>query len=76
MSLRAQQVPLAQAALQLGLSYHQVRDRVLRGRLPGGRNEFGHYYVDATELQRLLKKGGKLRGSPTTAARRRAAKTS
>ncbi len=42
-------LPLSEAALRLGLTYHQVRERLLRGELPGGRDEFGRFYV-ALEL--------------------------
>ena len=42
-------LPLSEAALRLGLTYHQVRERLLRRELPGGRDEFGRFYV-ALEL--------------------------
>lgn len=38
-------VPLAEAALRLGLTYHLARAKLLSGELPGGRDEFGRYYV-------------------------------
>jgi hypothetical protein len=38
-------MPLSEAALRLGMSYHQVRLKVLRGELPGGRDAFGRFYV-------------------------------
>ena len=45
---------LADAALRLQLTYHQVRALVLRGALRGGRDELGRFYVDARALQRFL----------------------
>ena len=38
-------IPLSVAALRLGMSYHRVREKVLRGEIPGGRDEFGRFYV-------------------------------
>lgn len=40
-------IPLSTAALRLGLTYHQCRARLLSGELPGGRDEYGRFYVDA-----------------------------
>ena len=45
---------LADAALRLQLTYHQVRALVLRGALRGGRDELGRFYVDARALPRFL----------------------
>lgn len=38
-------ISLSVAALRLGLTYHQVREKLLRGELSGGRDEFGRFYV-------------------------------
>ena len=53
-------LPLADAALRLQLTYHQVRALVLRGTLRGGRDELGRFYVDTQavrQLQRKLQRG-------------------
>ena len=55
---------LADAALRLQLTYHQVRALVLRGALRGGRDELGRFYVDAQALRQLERK---MRGGPTDA---------
>lgn len=44
-------IPLSEAAIRLGLTYHQVRQRVFRGELPGGRDEFGRFYVDGEAVE-------------------------
>jgi len=49
-------LPLADAALRLQLTYHQVRALVLRGALGGGRDELGRFYVDARALQRFMRR--------------------
>jgi hypothetical protein len=43
-------ISITDAALQLGKSYHQVLNLVLRGTLKGGRAR-GHYYVDVQALE-------------------------
>jgi hypothetical protein len=43
-------IPLSEAALRLGLTYHQVRERVFRGELAGGRDQNGRFYVEADAL--------------------------
>lgn len=45
-------LPLTDAALRLGLTYHQVRAMVLRGELKGGRDEYGRFYVVAADVLR------------------------
>ena len=45
--------PITDAALRLGETYQQVRTKLLRGELKGGRDEFGRLYVDATCLRRV-----------------------
>ena len=45
--------PLVTAALALGLSYHRLRNQVLRGQVHGGQDEFGRWYV----LTRVTKDG-------------------
>ena len=49
-------IPLADAALRLSLTYHQVRALVLRGALKGGRDEHGRFYVDADDVRRFLRR--------------------
>jgi hypothetical protein len=39
-------VPLSVGGLRLRLSYCAVRDRIARGELVGGRDEFGRWYVE------------------------------
>jgi hypothetical protein len=41
---------LADAALQLELTYQKARGRVLSGELRGGRDAFGRWYVEAKSL--------------------------
>jgi len=43
-------ISLSEAALRLGLTYHQVRERVFRRELPGGRDDSGRFYVDGDQL--------------------------
>jgi hypothetical protein len=43
-------IPLSEAALRLGLTYDQVRQRLFRKELPGGRDRYGRFYVDADAL--------------------------
>lgn len=57
-------VPLAEAALQLKRTYHQVLALVLRGDLAGGRDRFGHWYVKAAALRRLRAARGSKAGQP------------
>jgi len=59
------QLSLARAALRLRLTYHQVRAMLLRGELRGGQDRNGHYYVDASDVERRLS-----RGLPSVAKRR------
>jgi hypothetical protein len=49
-------VSLAEAALALGLTYHQVRALVLRGELRGGRDRSGRYYVETTALRAMVRR--------------------
>lgn len=57
-------IPLTEAAYRAGLTYHQVRALVLRGALKGGRDEFGRFYVDRPDLERLVQAGRKGVASP------------
>lgn len=45
-------VPLAAAALTLGLTYQQLREAVLRGDVSGGRDEYGRLYVESADIDR------------------------
>jgi hypothetical protein len=47
-------IPLSDAALALGLTYHQCRARVLSGDLKGGKDDFGRLYVDAKVVKAAL----------------------
>jgi hypothetical protein len=42
---------LAEAGLRLGLSYHQIRGRLLQGELKGGRDSSGRYYVHRASVE-------------------------
>ena len=42
---RSHRLSLADYALREGLTYHQVRARLLRGELKGGKDELGRYYI-------------------------------
>ena len=46
----ANRIPLTEAAFRMRLSYQQVRNKLLRGELKGGRDDFGRLYVDAAEV--------------------------
>ena len=59
-------VSLAQAGLDLGLSYHQVRTRLLRGDLRGGLDERGHFYIERADLERVLRARARRRRSHGT----------
>jgi hypothetical protein len=47
-------LPLADAAMKLGLSYSQARNMLFRGELKGGRDKYGHLFVTNSEVRRLL----------------------
>lgn len=49
-------MPLADYALRTGMSYHQVRAKLLRGELRGGKDEYGHFYVEAVETEDLKRR--------------------
>ena len=42
-------VPLSVGGLRMGLAYCTVRDKIARGELAGGRDEFGRWYVELPE---------------------------
>jgi hypothetical protein len=44
-------MPLADYALRAAMSYHQVRAKLLRGELRGGKDEYGRFYVEVTEAE-------------------------
>lgn len=54
--MKAEQVPLSEAALRLGIDYHQCRRMLLRGDLSGGRDEFGRLYVDRRSVDAVKSK--------------------
>lgn len=47
-------VPISEAARQLGLDYQQCRAQLLKGVLSGGRDAFGRLYVDASAIRKAL----------------------
>jgi hypothetical protein len=53
--MTSQGVPLLDAGLRLGLTYHQVRNLLLSGQLSGGRDGFGRLYIDPQDVERLLR---------------------
>jgi hypothetical protein len=55
-------IPLADAAYRLSMTYHQARALVLKGELKGGRDEFGRFFVERADLERLRKTLEKVRG--------------
>ncbi len=57
--MKGQRLTLAEAALELRLTYHQVRAMVLRGTLKGGRDELGRYYVEARAIPRRVQCSGR-----------------
>jgi hypothetical protein len=48
-------VSLSKAALLLRKTYHQVRALVLSGRLKGGVDDAGRWYVDGRDLKRQVR---------------------
>ena len=55
-----QRLSITQAALRLGLTYHQVRAQLLTGELRGGEDDRGRFYVtvparDGTDAQQAEK---------------------
>jgi len=54
---------LSDAALRLGLTYHQVRQKVFQGELRGGRDEHGRFYVDGAELDKLAPRKSRKRSN-------------
>ena len=48
----APRLTIARTALRLRLTYHQARALLLRGHLRGGLDENGHFYVDASDVER------------------------
>jgi hypothetical protein len=46
-------VPLSLAALMLRKTYHRVRELVMLGELPGGRDAKGHWYVERAALEQM-----------------------
>ena len=49
-------LPLAEAALSLGLTYHQVRALVLKGALKGGRDRNGRFFVERAALRKAIRR--------------------
>jgi hypothetical protein len=62
-------ITLAEAALALGRTYHQVRAMVLRGELGGGRDRTGRYYVERTALRAAVAKLRRRTGAKAHGAR-------
>jgi hypothetical protein len=56
-------VPLAAAAMKLGLSYSQARNMLFRGEVKGGRDRYGHLFIANSEVRRLLNAGRTIRTS-------------
>ena len=60
-------VPISVAAFRLGMTYHQVRAQVLQGRIKGGKDDFGRFYVDSRDVDRLasarIEAGGEEEGT-------------
>ncbi len=51
-------IPITDAALRLGETYQQVRNKLLRRTLKGGRDEFGRLYVDGADLRKARRSLG------------------
>lgn len=51
-------LPLVDAALRLGMTYHQVRNLLLSGALRGGRDGYGRLYVDPEDVERFARERG------------------
>ena len=56
-------IPLSEAALRLGVDYHQVLRLMLTGRLAGGRDEFGRLFVESRAIKQALATAAKGRGA-------------
>ena len=52
-NVNTDRIPLTAAALRLALTYQQVRDKLLRGELRGGRDDNGRLYADRADVERL-----------------------
>lgn len=57
-------IPLADAAMRLGIGYHRARNMLFRKELEGGRDRYGRLFVSSREVQRLLLEQQQSAGSP------------
>ena len=48
-------VPITDAAMRLSLTYHSTRNLVLSGKLAGGRDNYGRFYVEEAAIRRILR---------------------
>ena len=48
-------ITMATAARLLGLTYQGARDLLLRGRLDGGRDDRGHWWIRARSVRRYAR---------------------
>ena len=48
-------ITLATAARLMGVSYQGARDLLLRGRLDGGRDNRGHWWIRARSVRRYVR---------------------
>jgi hypothetical protein len=52
----AERIPIASAAMQLGISYSVCRDRILAGRIVGGQDpDLGRWFVTRAGLDAALR---------------------
>lgn len=65
-------ISLSTAALRLGLSYHQAREKLLRGELPGGQDKSGRFFVLASGARKKQLKSVR---SPKSSDRQLGSKT-
>lgn len=61
----ADRLTVAEAGLCLGMGWHAVVTRVMRGELTGGRDPFG-WWVSRAAVQRALAERGETQKPPTT----------
>lgn len=53
-------IPLTEAARLIGVTYHTLRNWVLRGTVAGGRDPYGRWVVSHRAVRRLGKRRGAL----------------
>ncbi len=58
--MASQRIPLADAGLRTGQTYHQIRNLLLSGEVRGGRDAFGRLFVHLDDLKRWAEDRGEV----------------